>query len=141
LMLRTVRPGRIDYHDLLFCNFHSTDGEGRLLKVSVYIATSLDGFIARENGEIDWLPGDGSDGTDEDYGYREFIDTVDALVMGRHTFEKALTFKEWPYLNKPVIVLSSKGFHIPESIADVKLRHIETRQYESGLVQSRYEIE
>ncbi len=173
------------------------------MKATVYIATSIDGFIARENGGIDWLPaiGDG-----EDYGYREFIDSVDAIVMGRKTFETVLSFGSWPYGKKPVIVLSSRQVEIPQNIEgtvesissspkevvrrlaergfkhlyidggktiqgflreglidriiitripillgtgiplfgptqhDIKLRHIETRQFESGLVQSRYDV-
>lgn len=88
------------------------------MKASVYIATSLDGFIARENGELDWLPGsDGeSDTNGEDYGYHEFMDSVDTLVMGRNTFEMVLTFGEWSYGNKRVIVLSSKPLRIPDDL-------------------------
>ena len=73
------------------------------MKASVFIATSLDGFIAREDGSLDWLPME----TGEDYGYDGFIATVNAIVMGRHTFEKVLTFGAWPYGEKPVVVLSS----------------------------------
>lgn len=84
-------------------------------KLSVFIAASLDGYIAREDGSLDWLmrmnelvtPG-------EDCGYKEFIATVDALVMGRNTYEKVLTFGEWPYGELPVIILSSKPLPIPE---------------------------
>lgn len=83
---------------------------------AVFIATSLDGFIARENGDIDWLPAD-PDNT-EDYGYAAFMNSVDALVMGRNTFEKVLTFGEWPYQKKPVIVLSHRPLDIPASLAD-----------------------
>jgi dihydrofolate reductase len=70
---------------------------------SVFIATSLDGFIARLDGALDWLPADGG----EPHGYEEFIATVDAIVIGRKTFETVLTFEAWPYGTKPVIVLSS----------------------------------
>ena len=56
------------------------------MTVSVFIATSLDGFIARPNGDLDWLPADGG----EPHGYDEFIASVDALVMGRKTFETVL---------------------------------------------------
>jgi hypothetical protein len=55
------------------------------MKATVYIATSVDGFIARNNGGIDWLPSGGDTEGGEDYGYQEFIDSVDALVMGRNT--------------------------------------------------------
>jgi dihydrofolate reductase len=73
------------------------------MKASVFIATSLDGFIARKDGALDWLPDDGG----EPHGYEEFIATVDAIVIGRKTFETVLTFETWPYGTKPVIVLSS----------------------------------
>ena len=72
------------------------------MKASVFIATSIDGFIARENGALDWLPTDG-----EPHGYEEFMATVDALVMGRKTFETVLTFGAWPFV-KPVVVLTSR---------------------------------
>lgn len=87
------------------------------MKASVFIATSLDGFIARENGGLDWLPGIGTGPAEEDYGYKEFMDSVDALVMGRHSYEKVLTFGQWPYEDKPVVVLSSRSVDIPEKIA------------------------
>ena len=82
------------------------------MKVSVYIATSLDGFIARDDGGLDWLPGadpeaDGGgeaegNGEAEDHGYREFMESVDVLVMGRKTFEQVLSFGMWPYESKRV---------------------------------------
>ncbi|GJL60984.1 MAG: deaminase reductase [Nitrospirales bacterium] len=83
---------------------------------TVFIAISLDGFIAREDGGIDWLPGVGEDGT-EDYGYHEFIDSVDAIVMGRNSYEMALSFGAWPYGKKPVVVLSSRTVAIGQDIA------------------------
>jgi dihydrofolate reductase len=73
------------------------------VKASVFIATSLDGFIARANGDLDWLP----QGDVEPHGYDEFIASVDALVIGRKTFETVLGFDTWPYGNKPVFVLST----------------------------------
>ena len=73
------------------------------MKASVFIATSLDGFIAREDGGLDWLPADGG----EPHGYTEFIATVDALVIGRKTLETVLGFDAWPYGTKPVVVLST----------------------------------
>lgn len=84
------------------------------MKVSVYIATSLDGFIARANGDLDWLPTDSSAGA-EDYGYKAFTDTVDFIVMGRHTYEKVLTFGEWPY-KQPVVILSSRPLEISPTL-------------------------
>lgn len=176
------------------------------MKASVYIATSVDGFIARTNGGIDWLPGAEDAEGSEDYGYQEFIDSVDALIMGRNTYELALSFDLWPYGEKPVFVLSSRGIDIPDDIArtvesmcgtprevvcrisergfkhlyidggktiqgfltegliqqliitkvpiligtgiplfsslpnDVRLHHLETRQFENGLVQSKYKV-
>jgi len=170
------------------------------MNASVFIATSLDGFIARTNDALDWLPADGG----EPHGYEEFIATVDAIVMGRRTFETVLTFSSWPFGAMPVIVLSSRpsalrapegavcdfmdgtprelvarlearglkhlyvdgGVTIQRFLAagliqrlivtripvllgsgvplfgplphDVRLRHVATRTYPSGLVQSEY---
>ena len=86
------------------------------MKASVFIATSLDGFIARTNGDLDWLPGsgDGPEAAGEDLGYGDFIASVDVLVMGRKSFEKVLSFGQWPYENKSVVVLSSKPLTIPD---------------------------
>ena len=168
------------------------------MKASVFIGTSLDGFIARVNGDFDFLPADGG----EPHGFEEFMATVDALVMGRNTYEVVLKFA-WPYGPKPVFVLSSRplppapkgavvermsgepveivkrlearglqhayvdggitiqrflqagliqrliitrvpvliGTGIPLFGAvphDILLRHVATRQYASGLVQSEY---
>ncbi len=74
------------------------------MRASVFIATSLDGFIARPDGAIDWLPADGG----EPHGYREFWASVDAVVIGRRTFETVLGFGDWGYGTKPVFVLSSR---------------------------------
>jgi len=170
---------------------------------SVFIGTSVDGFIARKNGELDFLPPDGG----EEHGYTEFFASVDALVIGRGTFETVLGFGEWPYGDKRVVVLSSRPLDfsrvrggrveqmggdpreivarldaqgvrhayvdggvtiqrflragliqrlivtrvpvlIGEGIplfglldADVRLRHVATRSYASGLVQSEYAVE
>ena len=171
----------------------------------MFIATSLDGFIAREDGDVAWLTEDRGGEKGEDYGYQTFIDTVDVLVMGRGTYEKVLSFGAWPY-KKPVVVLSTGAVAIPDRLAgsveamsasppnvarrlaergfrhayidggktiqgfleagliqqmtlttipiligkglplfgslsrDVRLRHLETRSFPSGLVQSRYEV-
>lgn len=71
---------------------------------SVFIATSLDGFIAREDGAIDWLPQENV----EDHGFDAFMASTDAMVMGRNTFETVLGFGAWPYGTKPVYVLSTR---------------------------------
>lgn len=171
------------------------------MTVSVFVGTSLDGFIARKNGAFDFLPADGG----EPHGYEEFIKTVDAIVIGRNTFEIVLAMPGWPYGKKRVVVLSSRpidlcgvrgrveqmsgspaeivaklaatGAHhlyvdggitirrflhdglvtrltitrvpvlIGEGIPlfgslphDVKLRHLATRSFASGLVTSEYEV-
>ncbi len=83
-------------------------------KNSVFIATSLDGYIADKNGGIDWLHSI-SNPDNDDMGYMEFYKEIDALVMGRTTFETVLGFDvDWPY-SKPVFVLSNKLKEIPES--------------------------
>jgi dihydrofolate reductase len=171
------------------------------VQASVFIGTSVDGFIARTNGDLDFLPPGGG----EPHGYEEFMDTVDALVIGRKTFETVLAFDTWPYGAKPVFVLSTRQLapapvgavveHMsgdPAEIAsrldargighvyvdggvtiqrflragliqrliitrvpvligdgvplfgtlphDIQLRHISTRHYPSGLVQSEYHV-
>lgn len=168
----------------------------------VFIGTSLDGFIARLNGDLDWMTGPSGG---DDYGYADFFGSVDAIVMGRGTYEKVLTFGAWPF-DKPVMVASrtltqaelradlaervevtsdspraileaaaARGWsrvyvdggkliqsflregliadmivsRLPVLIGeglplfgpiegDLKLTHVETRSYPSGLVQSRY---
>jgi dihydrofolate reductase len=169
---------------------------------TVFVGVSVDGFIARPDGGLDWLPADGG----EPHGYTELMATVDALVIGRATFETVLGFSEWPYGDKRVIVLSSRPLDLaalrdrpvkqmggePAEIlarleargvghiyvdggitiqrflragliqrlivtrvpvligqgiplfgpldADVRLRHVRTRDFPSGLVQSEYLI-
>jgi dihydrofolate reductase len=86
-------------------------------KNSVFIATSLDGYIADKNGGIDWLHSIPNP-DNNDMGYVEFTNGIDALVMGRTTFETVIGFDvPWPY-NKPVFVLSNKLKEIPESHKD-----------------------
>ena len=81
------------------------------MKASVFIATSLDGYIARKDGGLDWLPE-----SPEPHGYEEFIASVDAIVIGRGTFETVLGFDAWSYGKMPVFVLTSdpKRIHPPE---------------------------
>jgi dihydrofolate reductase len=135
------------------------------MKATVFIATSLDGFIARKDGALDWLPVNGG----EPHGYDEFIATVDALVIGRKTLETVLKFDAWPYAQKPVVVLSVDGgitiqgflkagliqrliiTRIPVLLGsgiplfgtlsnDMRFEHIATRSYATGMVQSEYSI-
>ncbi|MGY6649729.1 dihydrofolate reductase family protein [Wenyingzhuangia sp. IMCC45574] len=76
------------------------------MKNSVFIATSIDGYIADSDGGLDWLQMVPNP-EHNDAGYSAFMETVDALVMGRNTYETVLGFGiDWPY-NKPVFVLSS----------------------------------
>jgi dihydrofolate reductase len=77
------------------------------VKVSVFVGTSVDGFIARLNGDLDWLPADA-----EPHGYDEFIASVDAIVIGRKTYETVLSFGEWPYGERHVVVLSSRPLEL-----------------------------
>lgn len=87
-------------------------------RASVFIATSLDGFIARSDGRIDWLEEANTTVTPgEDCGYKAFFESVDALVMGRHSFEQALSFEPWPYGDKRVVVLSSGAVAIPAGLS------------------------
>jgi dihydrofolate reductase len=88
------------------------------IKASVFIATSLDGFIARANGDLDWMTGTESASTEQDYGYQEFMDTVDTIVLGRNTFELVVTFDSWPYGGKKVVVLSSRPRAVPSHLVD-----------------------
>lgn len=86
---------------------------------SVFIASSLDGFIARPDGDVDWLHDDYGENPAGDYGYTEFFDSVDAVVMGRKSFEKVLSFgDEWFYGSKKVVVLSSGSIRIPERLSE-----------------------
>lgn len=74
-------------------------------KVKVYIAVSLDGYIAHSDGNIDWL--DSVARPDEDYGYAAFIETIDTVIMGRKTYEKVLSFGgEFPHAGRDCYVLT-----------------------------------
>ena len=73
----------------------------------IYIATSLDGYIARPDGNIDWLPSLEAD--EADCGYNKFYDSIDALVMGSTTYKQVLGFGYWPYPGKPSYILTSRN--------------------------------
>jgi dihydrofolate reductase len=83
----------------------------------IYVAISLDGYIARENGEIDWLmriPNPEK----SDYGFSDFMENIDAIIMGRKTFETVSNFDiEWPY-SKPVFILSNSIKSVPKQYED-----------------------
>lgn len=87
-------------------------------KISIFIATSIDGYIARQDGSLDWL--DRVDGFDEDYGLRKFMDSIDALILGRKTYEIAASVSDWPYKGKRVVVLSNTLLAVKE---DAELFH------------------
>lgn len=82
------------------------------------MAVSLDGFIAGPGGDLSWLNEPRYEVAGEDFGYGKFFSSVDALVMGRNTFNITSGFDEWPYKGKPVIVLSSGSASIPPELAD-----------------------
>jgi dihydrofolate reductase len=90
------------------------------IKVSAFMAISLDGFIARPDGDVAWLhEGEPIGGGDDDGGgYGEFFSSIDVLVMGRGSFEKVLEFDPWPYGEKPVVVLSKSLTEVPEKLRD-----------------------
>lgn len=85
------------------------------MKTIAYIGTSLDGFIARKNGEIDWLIQ--FDSEEINQSYAGFSNGIDAILMGRGTFEKVLTFPDWLYQQK-VFVLSSQIKQIPDNLQE-----------------------
>lgn len=72
----------------------------------MYIATSLDGYIATPDGGVEWLSK--FESGDEDYGYAEFFDGIDALVMGSKSYEQVLTFGAWPYAGKTSFVFTKR---------------------------------
>jgi len=86
------------------------------MRASVFIGTSVDGFIARPDGSLDFLPTGGG----EEHGYHEFFASVDALVIGRNTYETVLGFDEWAYGKKPVFVLSTSPLDPPPEGAVVE---------------------
>lgn len=85
------------------------------MKTTVYIGTSLDGFIARNDGDIDWLTRFAND--EAIHAYEEFMSGIDAIVIGRGTFEKVLTFPSWPY-EKKAFVLSTSIKQVPDILRE-----------------------
>lgn len=108
------------------------------MRTSVYVGASLDGFIARNNGDIDWLVTFENNEVSE--SYRNFISKIDAIVMGRGTFEKVLTFPSWPY-EKKVFVLSTSLTKVPDVVKEKAtllsmkpkelLKHLSNRGFKS----------
>jgi dihydrofolate reductase len=89
------------------------------LRTSVFVGTSLDGFLARRSGAFDFLSG-GGEGEGGANGFDEFLATVDAVLMGRNTYDVVLPFAAWPYGNRPVFVLSSRALPAPRPDAVVE---------------------
>lgn len=81
----------------------------------LYIATSIDGFIAYPDGNVDWLF------IDDDYGYLKFYESVDTLLMGRRTYDQILGFGPWPYADKHTYVFTA---HPPETAADASIEFV-----------------
>ena len=86
------------------------------MNASVFVGVSVDGYLARPNGELDFLPPGGG----EEHGYGEFLASVDALLIGRNTYDTVLAFDEWPYPGKPVFVLSTRELAPPPAGALVE---------------------
>lgn len=115
---------------------------------SVFIATSVDGYIARSDGSVDWLDAVARPG--EDYGYRAFVESVDALVMGRNTYDTAAGKGAWPYEGTPVVVLTRRPATERDGVTfleDRPERLIErlagrgARSWPSRLCQLRYRVD
>ncbi len=88
-------------------------------KVSIFLAQSLDGYIARDDGGLDWLDlANRRVPAGEDCGFARFFASTDVVVLGRKSFEKVLEFPTWPYADRPIVVLSRKpeGLTVPESL-------------------------
>ncbi len=84
------------------------------LQVSIFLALSLDGYVARSDGSLDWLDKANERVTQgEDCGFSDFLNSIDLLIMGRKTFEQVLSFGSWPYKDKRVLVLTRTGIDIP----------------------------
>jgi dihydrofolate reductase len=94
------------------------------MKLSVFVGTSLDGFIARRNGDYDFLPADGG----EPHGYDEFIASVDTILIGRNTFDVVLKLPTWPYAGKRVVVLSHRPLDLSKAAGPAELMSGEPSQ-------------
>ncbi len=95
-----------------------------MVKISVFIGTSLDGFIAREDGDIGWLNNANKKVTSgEDFGFNNFLGSVDLIIMGRKTFEQVISFDQWLYKEIRMIVLTSKNIEIHEKLKKTVTTH------------------
>jgi dihydrofolate reductase len=99
-------------------------------KVKLFIASSLDCYIAREDGGIDWLY------TDADYGYTKFYDSIDTIIMGRKSYDQSLTFEEYPYKGKKVYVFTRKKVRKNNNEQDVEYIDTNIQDFVTSLTQS-----
>ena len=81
-----------------------------MTKVTAYIASSLDGFIARENGSVDWLP------ENAESGYTDFYKSIDTVIIGKTTFDQILTFGKYPYNDKKSFVFTRTNQNKDENV-------------------------
>lgn len=102
-----------------------------MIRASVFVGVSVDGFLARPDGTFDFLEAGGG----EPHGFEEFLATVDVLLMGRMTYEVVRAFAEWPYGDRPVFVLSTKPLPADERIERIEgdphdiLKELEARGF------------
>lgn len=106
-------------------------------QTSVFIAISLDGFIARPNGGLDWLERANSRiPAGEDCGYAAFFASIDTIILGARTFETVQGFETWPYAGKRVVVLTARPKALPETIpaeiSDTPPAELLSRLYDEG---------
>ncbi|MGD8567315.1 MAG: dihydrofolate reductase family protein [Gammaproteobacteria bacterium] len=103
--------------------------------IVLYIATSIDGYIARPDGSVDWLSR--VENEQEDYGYADFYQSVDALVMGSNTYQQILDAGDWPYPDKPSYVMSDKT--LPRADDDVRVISGSVYVVEDLFVEEKFE--
>ncbi len=82
-----------------------------MISLKAYIASSLDRFIAKKDGSVEWLHSEKYHLENEDFGYEKFMESIDCIVMGRITFETVLKFDPYPFENVPVIVVSKNPYY------------------------------
>jgi len=99
-------------------------------KVKLFIASSLDCYIAREDGGIDWLY------TDADYGYAKFYDSIDTIIVGRKSYDQSLTFDIYPYKGKKVYVFTRKKVRKNNNEQDVEYIDTNIQDFVTSLTQS-----
>jgi dihydrofolate reductase len=107
-----------------------------MVEIVYYAAASLDGFIATADGGVDWLPPIEAEG--EDYGYRDFYGSVDAVLMGSATYEQIQQQAAWPYGGKPCWVFTRQRRYAKSSTAEITFtaaspEHIAEEMAKQGL--------